>query len=85
MLKLVAGIARQSLHLQAGLNRFRLQEHFSFQEWLLLLESPQAEARQSLHHQADGTIRGTEQAMYQANRSPFVQILRIGCFKVRVS
>ena len=50
-----------------------------------LHEFTQAEARHTLHEQADGAIGGAEQAVHDGDRANLVQVFRFGGFQIRIT
>ncbi len=69
LLELVAGIAGQGIDLHALFDVFRGQLDVGLEIRLLLDELAQAEAVHALHQQADGAIRGAEQAVDDGHRA----------------
>ena len=56
-----------------------------FQVRFGLHEFTQPEARHPLHQQADGAIRGAEQAVHHGDRAHLVQVFRLGDFQLGIA
>jgi len=83
--KLVDDVAGQGLDLDVVLDLLRVAADPGDQVWLGGRIFLDLDAGQALHQQADGAIRGAEQAVNHGHRAHAVDLVRAGLFVLRIA